>query len=371
MGFKFSIASDVREVLRNNEAMEKGFDETADSLDDLAREAQRSGDRVERALDDAGDAADGASDKIERKFRDAFREVEKHSDDASDKVRKDAKRIGDEGGESVAEFKDEARQNFGEITSSFSGDMDSIVDLAQGTFGGLAGTLTGPLGLAFGGLAATGGLFYNAWKENAEKTEQRISDMYDDMSESGSSFLSKEYLRQAINDIVTSSEDAVIGLDDVKKQAEISGVSVETLLRAWAGDQNSINEVLELTTAKQDAIRAKFDGGALDAPSSRVVGQLNDIQNGLQGVMDDTDSARAKTELYDAAIAGLPGEKGTDITANTAPGQSSIDRFLNQYLPPVTANLGLDTTDADRALLRFQTKANTTRMSTTLGVRVS
>src|SRR6476469_2247071 len=46
--------------------------------------------------------------------------------------------------ERVGEFKDEARQNFGEITSSFSGSMDSITDLVQGTLGGLAGSMAGP-----------------------------------------------------------------------------------------------------------------------------------------------------------------------------------------------------------------------------------
>lgn len=345
-GFRISFVSDVREVLRGNEAMEKGFDQTADSLDGLAREAKNAGSKVENSLDDIGDAAKDAGNKIERelegatkeaggeadrlekKFRDAFRDIERHSDDASDSVRKDAKRIENEGGESVAEFKDEARQNFGEITSSFTGDMDSIVDLAQGTFGGLAGTLTGPLGLAFGGLAATAGLFYSAWQENAEKTEQRVSDMYEDMRESGLNYLSESYITDQIDAIVSGSEDAVRTYEQVVADAKLLGVNTSTVLRAWSGDQDAINEVIGATNDALDDTSAKFQQGTID--SGEFAGtrfQINEVKNGLLDTAEGAAEVADKVGVARQAIAELPSNKTTDVTVNTQPGRMGMGDF--------------------------------------------
>ncbi len=356
MGFKFSIASDVREVLRGNEAMEQGFEDTADSLDDLAREAQRAGGKVSSELDGVAKDVDSASDKLEKKFRDAFKEVERGAKSAGDEVGdrlKDGSRKAEDGvdrvSESVGEFKDEAKQNFSEVASSFSGGIDGAADLVQGTLGGLAGSLAGPAGLAAGVLAGIGGAMFTSFQENAANSEQRISDMYQDMIESGNKYVSEGYLKQAVQDIIDSAEGAAISYDDLLKAAETSGISAGDLARAYAGSADDIAAAQAVIADKQDEIRAKFDGAPLDGPARQRVAQLQDISNALEDQSGDLDSASAKADLYNEAISAFPSEKRTDVQLFTNQAQEQLDSWTRQ-VPTVSAQAAIDTTQADRDL---------------------
>jgi hypothetical protein len=194
MAFKISFVSDVREVLRGNEAMEKGFNDTASSLDDVARDARKAGDNIEKSLDSAGDAAKDAGNKIERelsdstksagqdadrlekKFREAFDEVKTQSkktgDGLGDNVKKGAKEA-DEGLDTMSE---NAGSNAKEIAASFDGSFDSMADGLQGF---IAESLEGfgAIGLAGGvGIALAIGIGLNALNEMAEEANALTED---------------------------------------------------------------------------------------------------------------------------------------------------------------------------------------------------
>lgn len=356
MGFKFSIVSDVREVLRGNEAMEKGFEDTADSLDELAREAQRSGDKVGRELEGVAKEADTASDKVERKFRDAFREVERDAKSAGDDVGDRMKRGADRAESATDEFKDEAKQNFSEVASSFSGGIDGAADLVQGTLGGLAGSLAGPAGLAAGVLAGIGGAMFTSFQTNAENSEQRISDMYEDMKESGQEYLTSQFIDQAISDIVQGVEGAIRSYDQVKADAEAVGVTTGTMLRAWAGDQESVTAVMEAARSKQDELLQQFRSGDLaGADDTKATSAVTELTNGLTDAGSETDVAREKVDDYRAAIAGLPENKVTDMEVNTEPGRMGMGDFyrdIESARPTVTPQL--DTADLDRQVRNYR-----------------
>ncbi|TQL48786.1 hypothetical protein FB562_1892 [Homoserinimonas aerilata] len=205
-GLTLDIAANTRDFQRGTKDVEKSLDQVADSLDDVSRDGAK------------------ASEKLEKSFSDAQREISRDAKKIEKDV-KDSTRDGFKGAsDHVESFKDEARQNFAETASSFDGSMDSIADMAQSTLGGLATAIPGA-GLALAGLGAAAGAFYSQWQENAEKTEERISNMYDDMLESGLDYLSQQYVNDALRDLkedqdeynrlVQLSKDLGLALSDV------------------------------------------------------------------------------------------------------------------------------------------------------------
>lgn len=218
MPIRISIIDDFSSIFRGTKRLGDAFDEVADAVDDLADESQ-----------DAGR-------KIERSFADAFQEVRRDSKRMADDVADDTRRsITGRGGEAVAEFRDEARQNFSEVASSFSGGIDSAADLVQGTLGGLAGSLGGPIGLISGLLAGVAGAWYASMDQTAEEIEQRVRDMYADMLESGLDYLSDQKVAEGIAAIFEDAGEGAISLDDARRYAEQLGMSVQDVAAAFAG----------------------------------------------------------------------------------------------------------------------------------------
>jgi hypothetical protein len=141
------------------------LDEAADAFDDLEKAARNAD--LDKELDKARKATDKLDDELD------------DTREALEKLKHRAKDVGDSSesafgsaAENAEEFKNEALQNFSEVTSSFDGSMESILDLAQGTLGGLASGISGPLGLALGLAAAGIGLVVNGFIEGEERAEE-------------------------------------------------------------------------------------------------------------------------------------------------------------------------------------------------------
>jgi hypothetical protein len=172
-----------------------GRDKGLDKLEDNLQDAQKASKKLEKETKDTADA-------IEQEYRNAYRKLKTESKEGYHKA-----------SEAAEGFKDEAKQNFAETASSFDGSMQSIADGVQGTLGGLATSVAGPLGLAFGALGLTAGAFYSQWQKNAEKVQERIKAMYDDMLQSGQDYLSQDY----VNDQLAALKDDQSQYNDLVK----------------------------------------------------------------------------------------------------------------------------------------------------------
>lgn len=252
MAFKLAIVSDVRDVLRGTKDLESRLLEVADALDDVGTDAKDAGRDIERGLDAGTKESERAVEKLERKFRDAYDAVKKDAKETGRVVERENKESFDRSSDNISEFKDEARSNFSEVASSFTGEMDSAADLVQGTLGGLAGGIAGPVGIAVGALGAVFGVMYAQAKENSENAEARVASMYEDMLESGRNYASQSYIETELNKIMTGADDAAIKYEDLAKTAEATGVRQSTVALAYAGD-------LESQTVLLDAVKGKLD----------------------------------------------------------------------------------------------------------------
>jgi hypothetical protein len=133
---------------------------------------------VAQALEDVTDELQDtakAGDKTEGSLEDNFRAIAKaarEADEATEKIGGGTVKATKVAGAATGEFKDEAKQNFGEVASSFSGDMASAADLVQGTLGGLAASIGGPLGLALGAASIALGAVIAQAQADAERAEE-------------------------------------------------------------------------------------------------------------------------------------------------------------------------------------------------------
>lgn len=304
-GINISFVSDVRSFIKGTDDIERAMDDVGDSLDDVSKDAKDAGDKIERSLSDAGKDAERSSEKMEKSFRKDFDKVEDKAKDAGDTIGKESKqgfakaeRAADDfegkANEATGSFKDEAKANFAETASSFDGSMGSVVEMAQSTFGGMAGS-AGPIGLLAGAGALAFGALYTSFQANAEAIEKRASDMYADLMESGQQFLSDSFIQAEVDKIVTGAEDAAISLADAKGMANDLGLNVSDVAAAFAGSAEAQDIVLK-KIADQRSRMGELSRDTSTSYASEIM-NLNSIERELLGQQGAIDGVTDKTAI--------------------------------------------------------------------------
>ncbi len=314
MAFKLSLISDVRSAVKGAGDVAKALEDTADVLDDVARDASKTGDKVGDELRDGARQAEQSGEKLERTFRDALDAVKRDSKKVGDDLGDNVKRGARDAERAVDSFKDEARQNFAETASSFDGSMDSVADMAQSTLGGLATAIPGA-GIALAGLGAAAGVFYEQWKDNAEKTRQVIADMFDDMVASGRAYASEDRITENLRKIYTDAEDAEIKLGEVRDIAARTGMTQERVALAFSEDTTAQTELLAALAAAQEDVNATL------AASGYPEGVANSTTSTLTGWRDHLISLQREqqtaTDLW-GSYASAAGQAMTDAAAQVS-----------------------------------------------------
>lgn len=349
-GISIPIATDTRQAVRGTDALADGFDKIADAIDDAARDGQTGGNKIERSLRDA-----------QRETRDTATEFEKAGRKARD-LGDDAQKGMHAAGRYTGEFKDEALANFSEVTSSFDGSMTSVVDLAQGTFGGLA-ALGGPVGLALGALGALVGATFSGIStsadENAQAAEERISDMYQSFLESGQTYLTNEQIGKRIADIADDTEK----FKQAQEDAATAGVNVSTVLRAQAGDAGALAELQGLLNDKYGEAADKAEkyliakgpqAGAANA-EKLALGELVDKYSGfnseaqtavdksvaVKGAFADlglqADGTATAVDGVKDAVNGLPGSKTVRVNVDDADAREKLRQLGKAIVVDIVA----------------------------------
>lgn len=351
-GISIPIAGEAREFAR---AVQTGVVAPLEDADDAVKNIGRDASRLNE-LERNMTAAQKATSKYEGELRDAI--------DAQRRAARGARDVGDDAqigfrkaSQNAEEFKNEARQNFSEVTSSFDGSMQGIADLAQGTLGGLASSISGPIGLAAGlGAAALGGIFTgmaDAAEKAAQESEERISTMYDNMLESGKSFITESQIQDSLGELGKDADK----MKQITADAKATGIDVGTLLRANAGDAQALATVQSELNSQLDKAYGALQNstGAYDANSQQagalldklgpVAGRYSDIArdadtatgrvNAIRQAMGDTagtaDQTVTKLDAVGAAVNRIPTSRTIDVTATTSAFDAKMSALQRQY----------------------------------------
>lgn len=295
------ISSGVRDSERLLDKLGAAGKDAGDDVQDGARKGEQGLEKLGRAGREAGDdieagmrAAQSATAKETREIREATAKIEAETD----RIKASSRESFHDAGGATGEFKDEALANFSEVTSSFQGDMSSITDLAQGTFGGLA-SMGGPAALVFGGIAVAVGLVGQAFAASGEESEE---------------------FKEKIQELAQTK------LSDLFGQYEDSGDALARGLRSWAQDADSFGG--SLTDFQKNAKKAGLGVGELTAAvGSQSVSKMRALRNEVDAQVKSLD--RQAAALSDGTAKGRIASKAAEEQAEAA---RAVRTQLNQNL---------------------------------------
>lgn len=288
---------------------------------------------AEQALKDLGDgkgldnleqdleAAQDASKKLARETKRTADDIEDEYRKAYGKLKKESKDSLDDAGEATKAFKEEATQNFAETASSFDGSMDSIVDMAQSTFGGLATAIGGPLGIALASAGALAGSALTGIIAMSANMKDKVSENFEQMVQNGSKSLTVLQENEQIARVMSEQ------WDKINRISELTGAPVERVAKALAlgGDAAAdLADALDRTQA--------------NGRSPEVRNLVNDLHNVInaQEVAADRYEAYVRTTSIGAA------QQGDRLT--------ELAKKYEQLPTELTTTVNLDTTALDREL---------------------
>ncbi|WP_163187023.1 hypothetical protein [Cellulosimicrobium sp. SL-1] len=310
---KQEFSSLRREVKREADAMGGDWEAAAQKVEDALREAgarndlidaaQRIGregpseiEKMQRALKDTGDTARSLSDDI----RDAADDIKRSFDDSS----LSANDIFD--ANFKAEIQASARETGSEILGQISGalsdgsmDMDTLVTSISDGLVEIGAEVGGPAG----GAMVAGGLIASAlWGQitaQKEAVQEDISAMFDNIIEQGAAAAEAIRIGENIRDL-TENQDK---LNFSTKMAKELNTDLSTVIRARAGDEAAMSDVLAAQTQRQEELKAEYENGTISLTvyeqESRKLGDaVQDITNDFDSERSGIDAAKLATDAY-------------------------------------------------------------------------
>jgi methyl-accepting chemotaxis protein len=318
VAIKIPFLADVAKFLAGTKDVEDSLDDVADSLDDITTAGADVDRKVGEDLDQLARTADDSADKISRSFKDAFHDVETAGRTSTRKVKADVDDVGHKGSATLHEFSQEAKANVAETVSSFDGSASSAVDAIQGTFGGLVSAL-GPAGLVGAAVVGVGiGLARNLFeksKEAAAEVAEAVADITGQLIDLGSFSLGAAQVNEKLKEMASTAKDGKNALAEIGENAAAAGINFRNYARGLAGDSTAIQTSYdEITTKVADLDKAQQDLAHTQGTSQEDVDRLTasqlDQREALEKArtellkMDTTlDEAATTTHLYNEATA--------------------------------------------------------------------
>ncbi|ONI63904.1 hypothetical protein ALI44B_04570 [Leifsonia sp. ALI-44-B] len=259
-GISIGVASDTRDF---TSGVKKGviepLEDAADALDDLGRDGQKNGDKLERAM---RDAREETSD-FKREQSELGKAIAKSSKDGGDALKRNTSESTSAAKRDLAELGNEAKANAAETFSSFDGSAESFADGIQGTLGGIVSSL-GPAGAIAGAAGALGiGLVMSALEQGGEKSDEfkaKVGDLAGELIDTGYvGEASLSYVVDQLKELATATDDNEVSLAKLRKTSSESGGSFEELARAYAGNAEGLDELLAKQEEYADKLRDEAD----------------------------------------------------------------------------------------------------------------
>lgn len=272
-----NLVADTREAQKEFGTDVPGaLDKMSDALDDVVRDGERGGERLERSFREVADAA------------------KKESREVGEAFDKNATRGFDRAGDAAREFKGEAIQNLGEVASSFDGTVTGIADGFQGLAGGASVALInmgGGLAIAGGalaGLGLVGGAVLSGIAAKGEAMRESLSTSFQQMVDEGVRAFDELRFQERLAEAFDPGGDVKA---KVQATADALGLPFHVAAEAYAGNQAAIEKF-------QTAYSAALDEIANDSIKTDTA-QRQVLDNAVKGVADQIEAVDLARDAYD------------------------------------------------------------------------
>jgi hypothetical protein len=329
---ELSLLANTREAQKEfGTDVPASLDKMSDALDDVVRDGERGGEKLERSFREVADAA------------------KKESREVGEAFDKNATRGFDRAGDAAREFKGEAIQNLGEVASSFDGTVTGIADGFQGLAGGASVALInmgGGLAIAGAGLAGlglVGGAVLSGIAAKGEAMRESLSTSFQQMVDEGVTAFEELRYQERLAEAFDPGGDVRA---KVQATADALSLPFHVAAEAYAGNQAAIEKF-------QDAYSAALDGIASDSTKTDTA-QRQVLDNAVRGVADQikaVDDARDAYERYNDSLL-----TSTGLTKAGHEARELVDAL--ESVPArttATVKVDADTTDLDRKIAQSRT----------------
>jgi hypothetical protein len=338
------INANTRQAQSQVKDLSKELDKYADSLDDMARDADRAG------------------EKVERTFRDMAREANKLDDSVKDIGNGTTKSFG-KIGDAAQEVAQEVGQNLGEAVSSIRGDLSDLGQVGQDTLGGLAATLagSGPAGIAGAAALAAGAVGLGLvtaelqkQQEEADRMRERIGAAYQGAAEDGKRFIDTQTMIADGLDLMFNPERA----EEYKRVIEDAnklGLDRSTVIAANTGDLSAQEEVqAQINRLLEDSNSYELTGTTNKKTLKNDVADIRDRwKEVVKTTQDYADKALVANDYTSDMLLGLIESAGT--------AQEEVDELNNRLITLPTGEqivIDAETGQATSDLTKFKGDAD-------------
>lgn len=355
--YTLNIAADTRAV---KVGIDKGVIEPLEDALEVLEDIGRDGGRELDKLEDAARDAQQSTEKVGREFSDLAKEIRETGRRAKTDFGDKMKDASDTATEGVTDFKQEAAQTAAETAASFDGSAESITgafqEVAANAFAGF-----GPAGAVAGIAAAAGiGLVGAALEEQdrkAQESAELISEMYDKMLESGTTYLT------SLDKV--SFIDAVLGNEEDRKKAQEAadriGVTLTDYLMAQfdiGGKREQVEKSIR-DLYQEQAEQMERPGPGMEERALAAAGIRDREREALEELLKYDSAQQEAAELAavrEAAVKEVGATEREQIQrtrdADRARYEAAASRY-GQPLPTAVVPVTADTGAADRAIRNF------------------
>lgn len=370
-GINIEFVSDVRKFLGGTSDVEGALGKVSDALDEVAKDAQKSGDKAAESMSEAGKdmarSTETATEKMEKSFSEVAAAAKASGKAAGDDLGEHVKRGAKDADEGVSALKENTASNAKEMGASFQ-DVGSAIDGLQGLAAeALEGF--GPAGIAAGVAVAAGiGVATQALQQAADKANKLTEDataLADTMADPDLSQRASD-LRDRFDEVAKSVSDvrsiwevwqprAITNAEDFAAAISSGAVSAQTLMSAFTETDparrvqalTDVSGQLQTALAKTTKEYQRSDlvqrqAGESDTERSQRLGRMVEaIGRAQKAVQDETATQQAALQI-EQALATAKGQtieqyqaeqKATEKAAETA---SSYASALASTADPVS-----------------------------------
>lgn len=283
-GINIEFVSDVRKFLGGTSDVEGALGKVSDALDEVAKDAQKSGDKAAESMSESGKdmarSTETATEKMEKSFAEVAKAAKASGKSAGDDLGEHVKRGAKDADEGVTALKENTASNAKEMGASFQ-DVGSAIDALQGLSAeALEGF--GPAGIAAGVAVAAGiGIATQALQQAADKANQLTENavaMAATMDNPDPAQRASD-LRDRWNEVATAIADA------------------RSLWEVW--QKRAVTNIEEIATATADGkvqITSMYAAFTETDPTKRLAA-LRDSLDQVNDRLDDQDIVTAKAMI--------------------------------------------------------------------------
>jgi hypothetical protein len=300
MALKLDILANTSQFVKEMKKAGASTEDISDALDDMAKDGEKAGEKLESSFRDIAKASKRAGDDVGTSMDDGFNKAKRGADD----------------------FKDEAKSTAKEAAASFDGSAESIGDAFQEV---AANALEG-----FGPLGAAAGVAIAAGLGTGMAALEKFNDALESSREAAFDFASD--LEDRAN-IAAQIESWTTNIERFKQAQDI----------AYATGRDVADVISDLATGGDnlDDLQQAFEDMSWE--TDLTLGRVTELNGVLEGTKDGFDQGAAAAAAQEDAV------KKLNDTAKSK-GEETRKFLENAWKTPVTGTVKLQ---VDDSLVRY------------------